>query len=177
MLDFAGNVARHGPLDDIVILNKGEKGTGEAPSKECPNCQNITHPITKICEACGHEFEFKVKITKEASELDILKKSMRKWLNVNSISVHKHKKLSKPNSIRIDYLCGLRRYSQWAAINSNSGYAAHSAKYVLRKFYNFPEDFDFTIENILEHKDEFVCPKRIFVNTTENYPKIEEIEF
>ena len=177
VLDFAGNVARHGPVDDITIVNKGEKGTGEAVTKECPACMAITHPTTKICEACGHEFEFKVNIVDNASELDILKQATKKWMNVNQITVHKHKKINKPASIRIDYRCGLRMFSQWAAINSNSGYAAHSAKYVLRKFYPFPEDFDFTIDNILEHKDEFVTPKRIYVDTTEKYPRIEEIDF
>jgi len=177
VLDFAGNVARHGPVDDITIVNKGEKGTGEAVTKECPACMAITHPAAKICEACGHEFEFKVKVTDTASDLSILKEATKKWMNVNSMQVFKHKKINKPDSIRIDYLCGLRKFSQWAAINSNSGYAAHSARYVLRKFFPFPENFDFTIENILELKDEFKVPKRIFVDTTENYPKIEDIDF
>jgi DNA repair protein RadD len=177
VLDFAGNVATHGPVDDITVREKGEKQDGDPVTKECPACMAICHPTLKICEACGHEFEFKVKIVDTASDLDIMKKSEKKWLNVNSITVNKHKKLNKPESIRIDYLCGLRRFSQWAAIKSNSLYAAHSAKYVLRKFYPFPEDFEFTIDNILAHKDEFVVPKRIFVNTTENYPKVEDIDF
>lgn len=177
VLDFAGNVARHGPVDDIKILNKGEKGTGEAPTKECPNCQCINRAAEKICEACGHEFEFKVKVAPTASDLDIIKKSERKWINVDSLTVNKHKKINKPSSIRIDYRCGLRVYSQWAAINSNSGYAAHSARYILKKFYPFSEEFDFTVDNVLEHKNEFLKPKRIFVDTTENYPRIEDIEF
>lgn len=177
VLDFAGNVARHGPVDDIKILNKGEKGTGDAPTKECPACMCINRAAEKFCEACGHEFEFKVNIVDTASDLSILKESTKKWMNVNSISVHKHNKINKPDSIRIDYLCGLRRFSQWAAINSNSGYAAHSAKYVLRKFYNFPEDFVFNVANVLEHKDEFRVPRRIYVDTSEHYPKIEDIEF
>ena len=177
VLDFAGNVARHGPVDDIIIRNKGEKGTGDPITKECPACMAITHPSTKICEACGHIFEFKVKISQTASELSILKESEKKWMNVNSITVHRHKKINKPDSIRIDYLCGLRRISQWAAIYSNSGYAAHSAKYVLRKFYDFPEDFDFTIENVLDCSEKFRCPKKIFVDATEHYPRVEDIEF
>jgi len=177
VLDFAGNVAMHGPVDDIVIREKGEKGTGEPVTKECPVCQAICHPITKICEACGHEFEFKVSIEKTASELDILKTAEKTWMNVTSISVAKHKKINKPASVRIDFLCGLRRFSQWASINSNSGFAAHSAKHVLRRFYDFPEDFDFTVDNILKHRDEFRVPKRIFVDTTEKYPRIEDIDF
>ena len=106
-----------------------------------------------------------------------MKQSEKKWLNVNSITINKHKKINKPDSIRIDYLCGLRRYSQWAAINSNSGYAQHAARFVLKKFYDFPEDFEFTVDSVLALKDEFRCPKRIFVDASEHYPKIEDIEF
>lgn len=177
VLDFAGNVARHGPVDSIIIKQKGEKGTGEAPTKECPACQCINHPIAKFCEACGHEFEFKVKIQNTASELDILKKTAKLWLQVTKITVSRHKKPKVPDSIRIDFLCGLRKFSQWCAIKSNSGYAAHSARYVLKKFYDFPQDFDFTIDNVLEVKDKFKTPKKIYVDQTQSYPTIEDIKF
>lgn len=177
VLDFAGNVARHGPVDDIHIRQKGEKRAGEPVTKECPACMALCHPITQICEACGHIFEFKVKIAQTASELDILKNTKKGWINVNLITVNKHKKLHKSDSIRIDYICGLRKFSQWASIKSNSGYAASSARYVLGKFYDFPEDFEFTVDNILELRDEFKIPKRIYVDQTENYPQVEDIDF
>ena len=177
VLDFAGNVARHGPVDDIHIKQKGEKRSGEPVTKECPACMAICHPITKICEACGHIFEFKVKIAEKASELDILKKTKKGWVNVTLITINKHKKIHKPDSIRIDYICGLRRFSQWASVKSNSGYAQLNAKHVLKQFYDFPEDFEFTVENILEVRDEFRKPKRIYVDQTENYPTIEQVDF
>lgn len=177
VLDFAGNVARHGPVDDIHIKQKGDKKSGEPVTKECPACMAICHPITQICEACGHIFEFKVKIAQTSSDLDILKKTRKEWINVNFITINRHKKIHKPDSVRIDYVCGLRKFSQWAAIKSNSGYAAHSARHVLSRFYDFPEDFDFTVDNILDLRDSFKIPKRIYVDQTENYPQIEEIEF
>ncbi len=177
VLDFAGNVARHGPVDDIHIRQKGEKRAGEPVTKECPACMAICHPITKICDACGHVFEFKVKIAETASELDILKKTKKGWINVNLMTINKHKKINKPDSVRIDYICGLRKFSQWAAIKSNSGYAAGNARHVLKQFYDFPEDFDFSVDNILELREEFKLPKRIYVDQTENYPTIEDIDF
>ena len=178
VLDFAGNVSTHGPVDDIMVRNKGEKGTGDAPTKECPNCNCINRPIAKNCEACGYEFEFKVKVTQTASDLDILKKVTRQWMNVTGISFSKHRKPRAPDSIRIDYLCGLRRFSQWAAVNSVNNYAAGSAKYVMKKFYDFPDGFDYTdIDNVLENKDDFIQPKRIFVDTSEKYPQVEDVDF
>jgi len=177
VLDFAGNVARHGPVDDIQIRQKGEKKSGDPVTKQCPSCMAICHPIMQICEACGHKFEFKVKIADKPTELDILKTTKKSWLNVSLMTINKHKKPKSPDSIRIDYVCGLRKFSQWAAIQSNSRQAVHFAKYILNKFCDFPEDFEYTVDNILEYRDKFKKPKRIYVDQTENYPQIEEIDF
>ena len=40
VLDFAGNVARHGPIDAVKPKRPGS-GEGEAPVKTCPDCQSI----------------------------------------------------------------------------------------------------------------------------------------
>lgn len=177
VMDFANNVAAHGPIDNLVINQKGEKRKGQQIVKECPECKAIWHPTKKVCDACGHKFEFKVKVEKSASNLDILKTEKKDWLNVHAMSVHVHKKINKPDSIRIDFICGLRKFSLWASIKSNSGYAAHNAKYILSRFYTFPQDFDFSTENIMKEKDNFKTPKRIFVDQSERYPRIEDMQF
>jgi DNA repair protein RadD len=45
VLDFGGNVLRHGPVDQIRVQAR-KAGTGEAPAKECPECQVLgeKHP-------------------------------------------------------------------------------------------------------------------------------------
>jgi DNA repair protein RadD len=55
VLDFAENVARHGPITAVEPPRK--KGTGEAPVKVCPGCQEILGLSTKVCPECGHIFE------------------------------------------------------------------------------------------------------------------------
>ena len=62
-------------------------------------------------------------------------------------------------------------------IRKDSGYSAHSARYAFRNFYDFPDDFEYTVENILEVKDDFKIPKRIYVDRSENYPEIQSIDF
>ena len=59
VLDFAGNVAEHGPITDVVIpTTTGEKkGDGEAPTKVCDNCHEIVALGTQACPACGTPFE------------------------------------------------------------------------------------------------------------------------
>lgn len=55
VLDFGGNVLRHGPVDALTIKEPG-KGDGEAPAKECPECQAIIAASFTACPHCGYEF-------------------------------------------------------------------------------------------------------------------------
>ncbi len=42
VLDFGGNVLRHGPVDAIRVKAAGGNGNGSAaPAKECPRCQSL----------------------------------------------------------------------------------------------------------------------------------------
>ena len=53
LLDFAGNVRRHGPITDVIPpKRKGDK-KGEAPVKLCEQCQELVHLSAKVCPACG----------------------------------------------------------------------------------------------------------------------------
>ena len=54
LLDYGGNLARHGPIDDVRVKEK-RAGSGEAPVKLCPVCYRPLPTATRVCE-CGHEF-------------------------------------------------------------------------------------------------------------------------
>lgn len=54
VLDFAGNVKRHGPITAVEPPNK--KGKGVAPTKTCPQCSEIILAALSICNCCGFEF-------------------------------------------------------------------------------------------------------------------------
>ncbi|MBX6324341.1 MAG: DEAD/DEAH box helicase, partial [Rhodospirillaceae bacterium] len=55
VLDFAGNIARHGPIDAVNPREPGT-GEGEAPVKICPGCQTVLPAATATCPHCGHAF-------------------------------------------------------------------------------------------------------------------------
>jgi DNA repair protein RadD len=55
LLDYAGNIARHGPIDDVRVKPKS-KGGGDAPVKLCPNCQAMCATSARQCDHCGHMF-------------------------------------------------------------------------------------------------------------------------
>ncbi len=58
VLDFGGNILRHGPVDALEIKGR-PAGAGEAsggPAKECPRCQAVIHAAYGSCPECGHDF-------------------------------------------------------------------------------------------------------------------------
>lgn len=56
VLDFAGVVQQHGPITAVEPPTASGEGTGEAPVKICPQCQEIVHAAVRICPSCGFEF-------------------------------------------------------------------------------------------------------------------------
>jgi len=54
VLDFAGNVRRHGPITAVQPPNRKGKGKGDAPVKPCPECGEAVHLSVKQCPDCGY---------------------------------------------------------------------------------------------------------------------------
>ena len=55
VLDFAGNVSKHGPVTAVAAPD--ERKTGEPRTKECPDCEEILAKNSLVCHCCGLEFE------------------------------------------------------------------------------------------------------------------------
>lgn len=57
VLDFAGNVATHGPITAVTPPRRVESsGNGQAPVKACENCFEICYASQKVCHVCGAVF-------------------------------------------------------------------------------------------------------------------------
>lgn len=56
VLDFGGNIKRHGTIDNLKIKKKTVGEAGEAPVKECPQCHEMIYAGLLTCTACGYEF-------------------------------------------------------------------------------------------------------------------------
>ena len=61
VLDFAGNVEKHGPIVDVQPPKESGKGGGETPVKACPECDELVHLSVMVCPECGHKWEYKPK--------------------------------------------------------------------------------------------------------------------
>lgn len=72
VLDFAGNIERHGVVTDIKPPDRVKRRKGVAPSKVCPECDEIVPSQCRTCPSCGHQFESKISESSyQLSEKDI----------------------------------------------------------------------------------------------------------
>jgi DNA repair protein RadD len=127
ILDFAGNVRRHGPIDLVRPKRSGEGGGGEAPTKVCPTCYSIIALSAIECPDCGYEFPAReVKIAPTAAALPVLSPKAPQWLPVHGVSYSRHDKLGGRPSLKVTYSCGLKSYSEWVCIE-HQGYARQKA--------------------------------------------------
>lgn len=103
VLDFGGNIARHGPIDDVRVKEKRtKKGDGEAPTKLCPQCYREVPAGARACE-CGHQFPPpEKKANKAASRLPVIGGFSTRHERL-MITYREHRKEGRSPMLRIDY--------------------------------------------------------------------------
>ena len=104
VLDFAGNIARHGPVTSVTPPRAKGKGEPEvAPVKECPKCQEAVPAGVKVCPCCGYVFPEQAKERPELNETeDIMGGPVRMEVRSWFWSVRKSKKNGTP-MLRVDF--------------------------------------------------------------------------
>lgn len=130
VLDFGGNIDRHGPIDVITIkkgkAKKAEMGT--PPVKKCPECDSVWLIKTKICECCGYEFssDSMIDLTRKAESEKSIISQVEKY-KVNGFRVLLHEKPDKPQMIKIQYYTPAGMFSDFLCFN-HGGYSTQIAK-------------------------------------------------
>ena len=140
VLDFAGNVRRHGPVDAVSVLPKGGgKGSDEGKvavdsvrAKECPSCASLAALNASRCAVCGHEWPHVEKPKHDATaeaQVGILSTEAvpPQQMPVVDWRFARHKKPGSPDSMRVTYLAGLNAVNEWIALE-HGGYAAQKAQ-------------------------------------------------
>lgn len=176
VLDFAGNITRHGPIDAVNVEGKDRKRKGQAPVRVCPGCRNVLAIQLLECPECGHTFDPpKAKPTHEtrASEAKILTddKPARDIhaLDVQGIGYSKHEKEGKPPSIRVEYKCGLQWFREWVCL-WHGGFAGRKAAQWWRE--RGGDDIPATIEDALVACEHLRRPSKIVVDVAERFPRV-----
>jgi DNA repair protein RadD len=133
VLDFAGNVRRHGPIDLVRPKRPGDSAGGEAPTKVCPLCESIVALSATECPDCGYEFPAReVKIAPTAATLPVLSPKAPQWLQVSGVSYTRHDKRGGRPSLKVTYSYGLTSYQEWVCFE-HQGYARRKAEDWWRK--------------------------------------------
>jgi DNA repair protein RadD len=132
ILDYGGNVMRHGPVDHVKGRKKKSE-PGEAPMKKCPQCSLMVYTAVRDCPECGHHFDMpEVTHDKKASQLDILaKKDYRiEWETVEHTDYEVHKKIDAPpghpRTMRVNYRISFwESISEWVCVEHRPPSFAH----------------------------------------------------
>lgn len=121
VLDFAGNIVEHGPIDAIRPPKRpGQKASSEAPVRECPKCHELAPIQARKCEACGYEWpaQENAKHDATASDAAILSDEVaepKEW-PVYAVRYSKHEKKGRPASLRVTYTSSGQAFHEWVLL-------------------------------------------------------------
>ena len=191
VLDYAGNIQRHGPVDAINIRDKKRKDEdGESPVKTCPECESIVHAALRICP-CGYEFPPPaLKIENRASNAAILSRDYEpEWRSVSRVTYSKHAgKDGKPDTMRVDYwddegLFPIRIASEFVCVFHPVGWARETArKWCRERYLSIEEAIHYYLVEInyydpRAHSLLGYSPSSILLDTRGQYAKIINYQF
>lgn len=139
VLDYGGNIARHGPLDSLKEPQpKTGRGNGEAVYKICKNCMAQMPVSARVCTECDYEFpppERKANAT--ASKLEVISSKPKpepQYHTIDRVEWSEHLSKNSGNILlRVDYH-GPGGSSDWHPIATDwvclehSGYARQKAE-------------------------------------------------
>ena len=156
VLDFAGCIQEHGPIDCL----------GGLPTvmATCSECRESFSRAAGACPACGWVIPKREIARIEAAESrkrmhgDKASKSpilsIPETHVVHAIFIARHKKEGKPDSLRVSYRCGASIFTEWVCLQ-HTGYGRLKAMEWLDRRFNIRD--------------------RIIPGQTEGIPRVDEI--
>jgi DNA repair protein RadD len=160
VLDFAGNIERHGPIDAIEVRSKVRKVKGEfveeqeiikVPVKVCPKCDLVVWPRVMICPDCFYQWPIAEKHGVRASNKSLLSEEIQEeTFHVQEVSYSKHNKAGSPPSFKITYLATgkFQRFYEFLCFE-HKGFASQKARQ-LWQTHSRGEEVPETVDEALE---------------------------
>ncbi|HET9980592.1 MAG TPA: helicase-related protein, partial [Ktedonobacterales bacterium] len=181
VLDYAGNMLEHGPVDAIKVRGARAKSpakveTGKA--KECPGCQALLAFGVRQCPECGYLFGGTDPAHSDRPvDAPVLSTDRERVITehlVHSVSYARHDKPGKTPSLRVTYQCGLRRISEWVCVEHAGLARAKALQWWQARSSEQPPR---TVEEALPLAWKLPSPIAITVDETGKYPEILAHEF
>jgi DNA repair protein RadD len=191
VLDFVRNTERLGPINyPRLPKRKGAKGDSSPVVRKCPECNTYTHASRKFCDECGYEFPPPERLNDKPGSgelvatkgvIDLTKQPDPKEFGVfgvhRMIAMHHEGRGGKVDTMRVDYFCGVRRFSTWVCF-------AHPEKSFPRqqaerwwKMHGGQGEAPTDIEDAVARVTELNKPKFIKVWVNTKYPEIDAYDF
>ncbi|MEO0437909.1 MAG: DEAD/DEAH box helicase family protein [Pseudomonadota bacterium] len=172
VLDFAGNIQEHGPVDNVRPPKRRGKRTQPAPMRECDDCGTLMHPSVRLCPGCGKEFAAEIKVDGEASSLAILSSEAGpEVIEPTRYRVSIHSKEGKPDSLKVEWYAGLRRIvTEWVCL-FHTGMAREKAAIWWGQHMggDLPQSIE---EAVRRTESELAKPLELHVSRITEYPRI-----
>ncbi len=130
VLDFAGCIDEHGPID---LLGQGQA----VAMATCAECRESFSRAVRRCPSCGWEIPKqeidRLESTEKERRMHGDKASRKSILSsepethkVDAVFVSRHVKPGATDSLKIQYRCGLSMFREWVCLDHGS-FAGHSA--------------------------------------------------
>ncbi len=185
LLDYGGNVERHGPIDSVTAERVQEQEREQV--KTCPVCGYYIPVHVKICPDCGYHYPppeptpRKITHGLQATTLDPLSISYTRYW-VSNVYYMRHQKPGRPDSLKVIYdavpetgmQSGLmsRCFYEWVCFE-HSGYPRTKAREWSYRHGVSPAPK--TVTEALACP--FAVPKQITVRMGGQYPEVVDHEF
>ena len=182
VLDFGGNIARHGPFDAPVVKDDKKRGRGpEKPEprdlyKPCVNlaCEAMSPTSARECAECGAQFpDVERFVDTEAADLPVMSAPADRsvqWVGVTSVRYSRWEKPGKLPTLRVIYNAGLLEYSEWIALQSKRG-----ERWMRERFPSGAGAM--TIDSAIELSARFLCPAEIAIRPNGKYHDVVGYKF
>jgi len=174
LLDYAGVVLAHGPIDQVVIREKGPADPDWVPpARECPDCKRIWAATVKQCE-CGYVWpvaEPESKIEAEAYKGAVLS-HQQELVPVHGVRLSRWEpKDGRTPTLLVTYRSGLRELREWLC-PEHSGFARRRFEERCREWrVEAPP----TIAGALALADRIPVPEAVYVRRQKENPKYLEV--
>ncbi len=172
ILDFAGNIRRHGPVDAVSVLPKGgdnAKGkvsVTDVRAKECPGCNELVALNVFECKFCGHQWPRDEKPKHDAHAdkgVGILSTEAvpPTMLPVVDWKIERYEKFGSRDSVRVTFLAGLNSYPEWLAFEHGGSATQRAQQWWILHGGQTP--FPKTTDEALSRSQELTRPDTISV--------------
>jgi DNA repair protein RadD len=194
VLDYGGNVDRHGPIDKVRPKRRKKPGIGHngGPEldedtvrvKRCPNCRTHNEMAARHCIECDFEFPAPPpQISAKAATTPILsededekpKENPLKWFDIAMVEIGRSRRrfqAEAPQTMRVDLsTADMDTFTVWLPFDSPKHAARRFAQQRWRELGGqnpTPE----TVEDAWERKGELRFVTRALVDTADKYKSV-----